>query len=171
MKLIKYLLIIAFAIGMIAIGCFSCIEKQKEKIALLEEKIELLKEEHTPIKFKISEKTEDEIKVTIKFYNADNEEVNKLETTVPGQELSFDFYVVPVKEKYVAFPSKLFSNVIAASNGTSLYDLYDKNGFPEIFQSKSLDPELKQGLEDVLTMLKQVKWIHWIVILAIWFMT
>ena len=154
MKLLKYLAIITIIMGITTVGYFSCIEQQKEKIALLEEKIELLKEEHIPIRFKISEKTEDEIKLTVKFYNADDEEVNKLETTVQGQELSFDFYVVPVKDRYVAFPSKLFSNVIAASNGISLYDLYDKDGFPEIFQEKNIDHDLSKGLKDVFVHVK-----------------
>jgi len=154
MRILKYLVIIIVILGLMTVGYFSCIKKQKEKIALLEDKIELLKEEHIPVRFKISEKTEEQIKLTVKFYNADDEEVNEMDFTVPGQELSFDFYVVPVKDRYVAFPSKLFSNVLAASQGTNLYHLYDKEGFPEIFQSKNIDPELKQGLKDVFIHVK-----------------
>ncbi len=154
MKLVKYFLIIAFAIGIIAIGCFSCIEKQKEKIALLEEKIGLLKEEHTPIKFKILEKTDDQIRIIVKFYNTDNKEINSEEFTVPGQELSFDFSVVPVKDRYVAFPSKLFSNVTPASQGFKLFSFYNKDGFPEIYQKKNIDPDLSQGLKEVFAKVK-----------------
>ena len=35
-----------------------------------------------------------------------------------------------------------------------MYDLYDKNGFPEIFESDTLDPQLHEGLQDVFQQLK-----------------
>ncbi len=154
MKLPKSQVIIAVILSIITIGNFSCLEQQKEKIALLEKKIEMLKEEHTPIRFKISEKSDDQIKLTIKFYNAENEEINAEEFTVPGQELSFDFTVVPIKDRYVAFPSKLFSNKTPASQGIKLFNYYNKDGFPEIYQKKGIDSELSLGLKELFTNVK-----------------
>jgi hypothetical protein len=135
-------------------GYFKCIEKQEEKIRKLESKIALLKETQTPIRFKILEKTKDSIKLSAKFYNSDDKEIGKLDTIIPGQELSFDFYVLPVKDRYLAFPSKIFSNQIAAANGIKLYDIYDKEGFPQVFYSKDMDRDLNTGLKYVF---KQVK--------------
>ena len=154
MKALKTLIILTIILGIFTIGNFSCIEKQKEKIALLEKNIELLKEEHIPMRFKISEKTGEQIKLITKFYNADNEEINSGEFTVPGQELSFDFSVVSIKDRYIAFPSKLFSNVTPASQGIKLFGYYNKDGFPEIYQEKNIDPELNQGLKEVFAKVK-----------------
>jgi hypothetical protein len=154
MKIIKTIIILAIIGAALFFGYSTCIENQKEKIKKLEEKIALLKEEHIPMRFKISEKTADSIQLVVKFYNADNKEINKLETKIAGQELSFDFDVVPVNGKYVAFPSKLFSNVIAAADGIKLYSFYDKDGFPQVFESDSLDNDLKMGLQDLFQQIK-----------------
>jgi len=154
MKIIKTIIILAIIGASLFFGYSTCIENQKEKIKKLEEKIALLKEEHIPMRFKISEKTADSIQLVVKFYNADNKELNKLETRIAGQELSFDFDVVPVNGKYVAFPSKLFSNVIAAADGIKLYSFYDKDGFPQVFESDSLDNDLKLGLQDLFQQIK-----------------
>jgi hypothetical protein len=154
MKTFKTITIITIILAALVFGYFKCIDNQKEKIKQLEDKIALLKEEHIPIRFKISEKTLDSIKLVVKFYNADDEEINKLETKLPGQELSFDFYIVPVKDKFVAFPSKLFSNVIAASDGISVYEFYNNDGFPQIFESKNMDLDLKTGLQNLFGQIK-----------------
>jgi hypothetical protein len=154
MKKFLFIILIFIALAAIVFGYFTCAEKQEEKIKLLEAKIALLKEEHTPIRFKIIEKTDDSIKLAAKFYNADNKEINKLETTLEGQELSFDFYVVPVKDRYLAFPSKIFSNKIAPANGIELYKLYDQNGFPEVYKTTNMDNEIYEGLQDVFQHIK-----------------
>ncbi|MFN8254829.1 MAG: hypothetical protein U0W24_04015 [Bacteroidales bacterium] len=154
MKTLKFLLIF---ILIIAVAYFVFQEFsgfQDKKIKNLEEKIALLKEEHVPLRFRISEKTNDSVFLTLKFYNASNKEINSLNTALPGQELSFDFQVVPVKGRYVAFPSKIFSNVIAAANGEELYKYYDKEGFPGVFYNDSLDQDLKTVLTDLFTKIK-----------------
>jgi hypothetical protein len=61
---------------------------------------------------------------------------------------------VPVNDRYVAFPSKLFSNVIAAADGIKLYSYYDKDGFPQVFESDSIDFDLKMGLQDLFQQIK-----------------
>ena len=133
----------------------SCIENQKNKIKQLEDNITLLKEENIPLKFRISEKTESSITLTIKFYNAEQKEINAIEKTLVGQELSFDFYVVPVKDKYVAFPSKIFTDKIAAADGIDLYNFYDKDSYPEIFYHTDINTELYDGLQDVFQKIKK----------------
>jgi hypothetical protein len=154
MKKLFVLLLILGIFAALFFGYFKCIERQEQKIKILESKISLLKETQTPIRFKILEKTADSIKLSAKFYNADDKEINKIETTIAGQELSFDFYVVPVKDRYLAFPYKIFSNRVAPANGIELYDLYDKEGFPGVFISKEIDPDLKEGLKEVFNKVK-----------------
>lgn len=132
----------------------SCVQEQEKKIKQLEDNIAQLKEQNTPLKFKIIEKTNDSISLVVKFYNADNKELNKLEQKLGGQELSFDFYVVPVKDRYVAFPSKIFTDKMAADDGIVLYEYYNQNDFPAIFNSKDINPDLYEGLKDVYRKVK-----------------
>ncbi len=93
--------------------------------------------------------------MSIKFYNSEKKEINSIKKTLNGQELSFDFYVVPVKDKYVAFPSKIFTDKIAPENGLSLYDYYDKNSYPEIFHHSEINQELYDGLKDIFQKIKK----------------
>ena len=132
----------------------SCVETQKNKIKQLEDNISLLKEESIPLRFKILEKANDSILLVVKFYNADDKEINKIEQKLHGEELSFDFYVVPVKDRYVAFPSKIFTDKIAANDGIILYEYYNKKDYPAIFNSSEMKPELYEGLKDVYLKIK-----------------
>jgi hypothetical protein len=152
-KFIIFLIIVALIAAAIY-GYFYFTGSQQEKIKKLEANIALLKETHTPLRFKIVEKSEDSIRLLTKFYDAENEEINKFETTLPGQELSFDFYVVHVQDRYIAFPAKIFSNQLAAANGIELYSYYDKDAYPEVFYSKEINKDLYEGLKDVFRQVK-----------------
>jgi hypothetical protein len=156
----KKLIILFVLIGLVVAAYFlypGFIGKQEEKIQKLEAKIELLKETHTPLRFKILEKTADSIHLATKFYNADDKEIGQMETKLAGQELSFDFYVVPVKDRYIAFPYKIFTNQIAAADGIELYQYYDKEGFPQVFWASGMDKDLETGLKN---MFRQVRTGH-----------
>ncbi len=156
MRISKYYIITAILIGL-SLTHWQCIKRQQKTIAALENKIALLKETYKPIRFKVLSKTDDSIKVLVKFYDVDKKEINKFETTVPGHELSFDFNVIPVKNKFIAFPSLLFSDALAASNGMKMYKFYDNNGFPEIYNSKNIDKDFKAALTKVFSEIKNDK--------------
>ncbi len=143
-----------FFIGIIFLFVFSCVKNQEKQISRLEDNISLLKEENTPLRFKILEKTKDSISLLVKFYNADKKEINQLKKTLNGQELSFDFYVVPVKDKYVAFPAKIFTDRIAADDGITLYEFYNQEGYPGIFYHKDINKDLYKGLKEVYQNIK-----------------
>ncbi|MEA2042035.1 MAG: hypothetical protein U9N85_05730 [Bacteroidota bacterium] len=128
--------------------------KQKEKIASLEQKIDLLKAEYSPIRFKIIEKENNTIDVAIKFYNSDDKVIRRVNKSIKGNELSFDFYVIPVKGRYLAFPYKIFSDQIAPDDGELITQYYDSEDFPEIFDSKLINKTLKAGLTAVFRKVK-----------------
>jgi len=147
---------ILFSISFIILLSYSsCIKEQEKQIKKLEDNIALLKETNQPLRFKILEKTEDSIAFILKFYNADGKEINAIKEKLNGQELSFDFYVVPVKDKYVAFPSKMFTDRISADNGIVLYDYYDEEGYPAIFYTKDINKDLYKGLKEVYQKVKK----------------
>lgn len=127
---------------------------QEKRIENLEEHIAFLKAENVPVKFRIDEKTDTLIKVTIKFYDLDDNEIAKTQQEVYGEELSFDFSVIPVKDKYVAFPHKLFSDQIAPKNGILLTDFYDKQEFPQIFHHSKITSEAKEAFTLLFEQLK-----------------
>ena len=148
----KNILILIALISLLPLS--SCVQNQEKKIKSLEDNIALLKEENTPLRFKILEKTDDSISLVFKFYNSDNKEIKQIKQKLYGQELSIDFYMVPVKKRYLAFPSKIFTDKIAADEATVLYNYYDKDGFPAIFYSKNMNKDLYNSLKDLFHNIK-----------------
>jgi len=152
MKKIRVIIVLVLLIAALVVsGLYFGTIFQKNAIVKLEEKIGLLKEEMVPLRFKILEKNEEGIKVAIKFYDADGNVVQRYEGKIPGEELSLDFYVIPIGEKHIAFPYKIFSNKIAAKDGIELFPYYNADGFPQIFYSQKMDSDLKAGLTDLFT--------------------
>lgn len=155
MKKIRVIIVIVLLIAAVVVSVwYFGIGWQKEKITKLEEKISLLKEETVPIRFKILEKDSNNIKVAIKFYDLDGNSVQRFEEVLKGNELSFDFYVVPVSDKFIAFPYKIFTNKIAPKNGKELFKYYDNEGFPQVFYTQGMDVGLKKGLSDLFLKVK-----------------
>lgn len=134
--------------------------KQEIKIAKLEDKIHFLKEETVPIRFKVLEKDTAKITFLIKFYDQDSEDAFNIDTiTMAGQELSFDFYVVPVedstgREVKIAFPVKIFTNKIAAKDGRVLFQYYDDEGFPQVFANASADSAYVNRMSELFSKIK-----------------
>ncbi len=161
----KKLIIIILVLGILGVGGYygskMIIGEQEKVIAKLEDKIHFLKEETVPVRFKILEKDSANIKFLIKFYEQDAEEAFISDTiTLPGQELSFDFYVVPVKdikndrEVKVAFPYKIFTNKMPAKDGISLFKYYDEHGFPQVFNNAEADTVYMNRMTDLFTKIK-----------------
>jgi hypothetical protein len=159
----KKLIVTVLIIGIIGVGGYYIFKfykgHQEKQIAKLEQKIHFLKAETTPIRFLILEKDTGSIKFVIKFLDQDNLEFIKDTITLKGQELSFDFYVVPVKDSLnrevkVAFPYKLFTNKIAPENGLSLFNYYDDEGFPQVFFSKNVDDDYIRLMTELFTKVK-----------------
>jgi len=148
------LLFLIVAVVIIVFGLFSVTKLQDKKIEKLELKIELLKEVSMPVRFKIIDKNNGIIHFAIKFYDLDGNVIKRQEFSLEGEELSFDFFVIPIKDRYIAFPHKIFTNKIAPKDGENILKYYDKNGFPEIFSSANIDKNLKIGLQKLFMQLK-----------------
>jgi len=138
--------------------------KQEKNIAKLEDKIHFLKEETVPLRFKILEKDSASIKFLIKFYEQDAEEAFISDTiSLKGQELSFDFYIIPIKdiknnkEVKVAFPYKIFTNKMPAKDGVLLFKYYDEHGFPQIFNNAKADTSYVNRMTELFSKIKVEK--------------
>ncbi len=156
MKL-KAIIILIFVIGAIIAGVFfisKLTNNQEKKIEKLNDEIAFLKTETQPIRFKVTDRKNGETTVLVKFYNLENKEIGKKEFTMKGTTISFDFYVVKFDNGYVAFPYKIFSDEIQASNGTLLYDFYEKNNFPMTFFKDDASKNFKEGIKALYEKIK-----------------
>lgn len=146
-------------IGIIAAAAyygFGYLTKQQEiKIVKLEDRINFLKKETVPIRFKILQKDTASITFAIKFYDQDSIEFTADTISLQGQELSFDFNIVPIKKDYnIAFPAKIFTNKIPAKKGKVLFDYYDDHGFPQTMTINGADSIYTNRMTELFTKIK-----------------
>ena len=114
-------------------SCLSCSQK---KITELSEQVESLKEDCVPMQFEIIKRKDSKIKVKVVFCDVvSGKKVSKAKTfDLDGNELNIDFQVVKLaKKNFIFFPCGLYSDKIPLAESVSLCDLYDKKGFPEIY--------------------------------------
>ena len=155
----KKIIITVLIIGAVGAVCYYGFdwykERQEIKIVKLEDKIEFLKVETIPLRFKVLEKDSSQITFAFKFYDQDGTEFNLDTITLPGQEISFDFYIVPIKDDFkIAFPYKIFTNKIAAKDGKLLFNYYDDEGFPQVFSTEKSDDEYIALMTDLFSKIK-----------------
>lgn len=163
-KLIIVILVLAILGGAAYYGSDYILKKQEKIIAKLEDKIHFLKDETVPLRFKVLEKDSSNIKILLKFYEQDAKEAFISDTlSFTGQELSFDFFIVPIKdaknnkEVKLVFPYKIFTNKIPAKNGTLLFKYYDEHGFPQVFNNAQADTSYINRMTELFTKIKEDK--------------
>lgn len=148
--IIIIIVIVAAATYFLFIGTKS----QEDRIKDLEKEVSFLKEEIVPIRYKIISQEDDKIEVSVKFYDLDGKEFSKQRFTMEGTVASFDFYVVEMNNKYIAFPYKIFTDKIKPENGTFLYEYYEKDNFPMIFYSENSTTPFSFGIEALFQKIK-----------------
>ena len=135
------------------IAGFFCVTKyqgwQEVKISNLQNMIAELEEEYVPLRFEMTG-SGDGKSVNVSFLDLNGSVIREKEIDVNGTEAHFDFKVIelpPVKDsdsqQFMFFPYKFYSEKTAPEDGLSLYDLYNKSGFPAIYTGfeKSLSTE------------------------------
>ncbi len=133
-------------------------KKQEKKIAKLEDKIDFLKSETIPMRFKILKKDTANITFAVKFYDQDSIEFTADTISLLGQELSFDFNIVPIKKDFnIAFPVKIFTNKMPAKEGVKLFDYYDDHGFPQTMTINGADEEYINLMTELFGKIKDGK--------------
>ncbi len=139
----------------VAVGLVLFTKAQREKLASLKSSIAQLKEEHVPLRFQIASRSEHGLKTKIKLYDMDDTEITTTEIAMEGESLFWDFVCVPVAGKYIAFPNLVFTEVVPAEQGLSLFSYYDRDGFPQVFAKKDMSESLKADLRGLFSRLKQ----------------
>ncbi len=150
-------IIVVLGLGLAYMYLTISTKNQREQILQLEKSISHLKEETVPVRFKVLDNENNEIKVAIKFYDMDGKVIKKMEETLTGNELCFDFFVFPLKDKYLAFPNKIYTNEIAPKDGISLMNEYNMDGFPSIYYSQDMDQDSQDILQSLFQKAKKGK--------------
>ena len=146
-KTILILLGVVLVLGIGVYFVFLGTKSQEKKIADLEKEISFLKEEMTPVRYKIISQQGDQVEVSLKFYDLDGKEIAKQHFTMKGSDVSFDFYVVKTGDRYVAIPYRLFTDKIKPQDGKLLYKYYEKDDYPMIFYSKQSPKLFNEGIK------------------------
>ncbi len=156
MKKLIIIILILGTVGAVGYYGFEWYKGQQEKqITKLEDKAEFLKAETIPLRFKVLEKDSSQITFAFKFYDQDGTEFNLDTISLAGQEISFDFYIVPIKDDLkIAFPYKIFTNKIPAKDGKLLFNYYDDEGFPQVFSSEKSDEEYITLMTELFSKIK-----------------
>ncbi len=115
-------------------------------VSRLEERIGMLKAETVPLRFVVLSRSDQSVSARFIFYDADGREIAMFERSWNGSELAIDAVLVPVGERFLAFPARVFTDATAARRGTELFGYYDRGGFPAVFDSASLDAAARDAL-------------------------
>ncbi len=158
MKLLKPLIWIVLIVAIIAAGIFvlnKLVNWQEIRIKKLNEEISSLKEVITPIRYKVINKKDSILTVAVKFYDLDGTQIGKTQKfKLKGNTVSFDFYVVQFGSQYIAFPYKIFTDLISPENGTVIYKYYEQNKYPMIYYSQNSNKAFKQGIKALYEKIK-----------------
>lgn len=155
---IKPVIWILIAIAIIAsiFFVFKSLNKNADKkIEALNEQIANLKSVVVPIRYKITSKKDDKIKVVVKYLDLDSNLIKKKTYELEGNIVSFDFMVVKFQNGYIAFPYKIFTDKIAPQNGIVLFDDYEINNFPKIYYSEKSNKKFNEGIKALYKKIKE----------------
>ena len=134
----------------------------EEKLVKLEEQVTYLTEEFTPMEFEISKYNNGEIKLKSVFYDMEGGKVGNKTFNLKGNELNFDFQVINIApESYLFFPCGLYTDEMAMADSIKVFDAYNKNDFPEIYEGitevkdkegKEINKASKKEIEEQLSL-------------------
>lgn len=140
-------------VGALAVGAL--VARQRFLIVKLEDRVALLKAETIPLRFMVLSRSDQSVSARFRFYDADGNEIAAFERSWNGSELFIDSIVVPVGGRFLVFPSRVFTEAMAPRSGTGLFDYYDHDGFPAIFDSAGLDGRLRSSLSVLFSRVKR----------------
>lgn len=144
------LILVVFVLGAgVSVIAFYVLRTQQRIIHSLEEKLAYLKETSVPLRFMVMSREDGIIRARFRFYSADGRELSFFEQSWEGDELVIDSLLVPVADRFLVFPGRVFTDAIAPRDGTSLYRFYDRNGFPGIYDYPGMDEGARQPLADL----------------------
>ncbi len=149
MKTIRAVLTILLLCSVLGVGAIAFLWwQQGTTLERLEERIARIKTASIPLRFMVLSRGEN-ISARFRFYDADGNEIASFERAWRGSELSIDSVMVPVEGRWLAFPSRVYTELIPPSRGTLLFDYYERDGFPLIHDSAGLEAKDRSILSEL----------------------
>ncbi len=147
------IVLIAAGLALIAYISLNLIRPgQERRLADLQSIAAKLGAETVPLRFMVLSREAAAIELRVRLHDLSGAEVAKFETTLPGNELFFDFLLSPLPgnaagtaggvsgsadPRWLAFPYRIFTDTMPAAEGELLFARYDRSGFPRIFEGRS----------------------------------
>ncbi|MDR1215156.1 MAG: hypothetical protein LBK25_00580 [Treponema sp.] len=169
-----FLLLFALIVAVVCSAVFGSRKKVEEK---KEKELQELKDVLVPLRFREVERSGGTIKAEFYFYSYIEDDidrsfmsdvfekeqpVNSLTLELDGEELFIDCLRFVEKQGDLfkhdvnwVFPYRVFTDTIAPDNGILIYDAYDSDGFPLIYDALNLEGEAKQRVSDIFSQIKQ----------------
>ena len=128
---------------------------QDEIIKVLEKSVDDLKSSYNVMSFKIIKKQLGKQFIAYRFRDLDGNQVGDINNIIlPGTGVNFDFLQLQIKDKFYTFPWRVFSDGQAPKDAKVIFDQYDNNGFPEIYNSSTLDNKTRKALTKAFKLIK-----------------
>ena len=148
-------MLLAVLLAVAALGVFLyAFVRQKSAMARLEDRIELLDGTGVPLRFTVLSRGQETVSARFAFFDASGTEIAAFERSWKGYELSIECLVVPIADRTLVFPARVFADSAAPRIGTELFTYYDRAGFPAVFDSPELDAEARDALSDLFALLR-----------------
>ena len=151
------LLIIAF----ISVTVWMLKSGLETRKASLEDTINYLKSEYEFARLTINSKNSSSISFTMTLLNVNGNVAAKKDYELPGNDIFLESAIIvmssPDKERALVFPKRLYSELLPPDQGLAITSLYDDNGFPGIYSSKDLTPELSSVIRKIYQLSQTAK--------------
>ncbi len=138
-RYLKALFLLALVLGIASLGISVIRSMQKAKLASLEDGIAALQEETVPMRFMVLSRNGTTLSVRLKFYNLAGDEFAAMDTELEGEQLYLDFLAVPYGKTWIAFPDRVFTELVAPEAGLDLQPLVAPAMGPRTYTGGSLD--------------------------------
>ncbi len=155
MRILRRILAWLLVLGLLAAAAAGFVlYHQRGIIKTLEERIAAVKAVTVPLRFMVLSRSDADVSARFRFYDADGREIASFERSWKGSELAIDSLIVPLEERALVFPLRVFTDAIAPAKGTELFSYYDRDGLPAILDSADLDADTRAALRDLFTRIK-----------------
>ncbi len=100
----------------------------------------------------------DTLSARIDLYTADGDLAGTVERSWSGWELKLDCVMIGTGTKWLVFPFLAYTDETERGHGVDLLRLYNRDGFPAIFESSLLRNDERASLKRLLSLVRTERW-------------
>ncbi len=111
-----------------------------------------------PVGITVFGRSSDTISARLTIYNPVGEILGTVERSWSGWELVLDCIVVGTGNGWLVFPYTLYSNESSPDRGVNLLKIYNRNGFPAIWDKGALQQAERKSLSRLFFIVRTERW-------------